>query len=647
MAETPFVWTPELLIQYPSVSQLDLSPDGTQVVYGIAEPVLTEEESKLATHLYRVAVEGGEPIRLTYGTASNVSPRWSPDGRFIAFLSDRKGGKMNLYVMRADGGEPWPLTDAEKGVGSFAWSPDGTRLGLVMAPADSAEKKAAKKAKNDALLWDVDLERNYLWVLPFAPGDAKLPELRPLTGENRHVLTIDWTQDGKALAFIYQPKPGDDYWPQACLAVVEAEPPAEGKAPAIRELAHVASGGPCLVHGAWVACATAEKPVSWTFADRIVLYPLGGGAPRPLALTHEAMLLLLGWSADGQRVYITEPSHTSTALRALPIDGGGPLTLLEGRGAFWCRANARDTFALVAQGADEPNYIAVMRAGEATWREVARLTLPAGWPEDKLPKTEVFRWRSTDGLEIEGLLTYPLGYEPGRPYPTLVVVHGGPMGYFAESYDGAPSLYPMASFAERGYVLLRPNPRGSCAYGAAFRAANKRDWGGGDYRDIMSGVDALVERGIADPQRLGIMGWSYGGYMTSWTITQTKRFRAASVGAGVTNLMSFTGTSDITGFIPDFMEAEYWDDLDAYRQHSPMFNLKGVTTPTLIQHGEADVRVPLGQGRELYNALKRQGVTVEMVIYPRAGHGPNEPRQILDVMRRNLDWFDRWLKEKL
>jgi dipeptidyl aminopeptidase/acylaminoacyl peptidase len=284
----------------------------------------------------------------------------------------------------------------------------------------------------------------------------------------------------------------------------------------------------------------------------------------------------------------------------------------------------------------------MLDAGDASYREVVAPPMP-DWPGERAPESRVIRWASPDGLEIEGLLTLPLDHTPGQPCPTLVIVHGGPAGAYSESYVAAPSLYPIATFAERGYAVLRPNPRGSSGYGAAFRTANRRDWGGGDYQDIMSGVDYLVEQGIADPQRLGIMGWSYGGYMTSWAITRTRRFYAASVGAGVTNLMSMNGTCDIPGFIPDYFGAEFWDDPDVYRAHSAMFGIKGVTTPTLIQHGDRDERVPLTQGKELYNALKRQDVPVEMDIYPRQPHGPNEPRLIMDIMRRNLEWFDRWL----
>lgn len=640
---TEFAWTPDRVVHYPLITEVELSPDGEATVYAVREPVMSEEDSKFVTHLY-LARQGRELLRLTYGHDSHRHARWSPDGRHIAFLSDR-GESTDIWVMRADGGEAWPLTRVEKPIQAFCWAPDGQHLAFTMVTADNEEKKAAKKAKNDPILWDVDFERAQLWVMPFVLGHQEAAEPVALSDTDRHVLTLDWTPDGSAIAYTHQPNPTADMWPETGLALVRVQHGDKGLVRSeTKELGLVHEFGPaCKVYGSWVACATGSKPVSWSGGSRIMLYPMDGGLATPLALTDEARPYLLGWSADGHEVYVLESSGTSSTIRALPIDGGTPETLIEGPGYLSAvTTNGHDHFAFVTQEMDRPNRVCTWCVGDDAWAEVA--SPPASFePLPPVARSEITRWRSTDGLEIEGIVTYPVDYQEGRAYPTLVIVHGGPAGVFSQTYIGGAGLYITAAFAERGYAVLRVNPRGSSGYGQTFRAANRGDWGGGDYTDIMSGVDELISRGIADPDRLGIMGWSYGGYMTSWTITQTRRFVAASVGAGVTNLMSFNGTSDIAGFIPDYFQAEYWENLDAYREHSAMFQIGGVTTPTLIQHGDSDVRVPLSQGRELYNALKRQGVEVEMVIYPRQPHGPNEPRLIMDVIQRNLDWFARWI----
>jgi dipeptidyl aminopeptidase/acylaminoacyl peptidase len=264
-------------------------------------------------------------------------------------------------------------------------------------------------------------------------------------------------------------------------------------------------------------------------------------------------------------------------------------------------------------------------------------------PAHPLPKTEPIRWHTFDGRDVEGLLTYPVGYREGTRVPLLVILHGGPPGSFTQTFVGGVSSYPIASFASAGFAVLRPNVRGSSGYGREFRHANMRDWGGGDYKDVMAGIDALIARGIVDGDKLGVMGWSYGGYLTAYTITQTTRFRAASVGAGITNLISYVGTADIPGFISSYFGSEFWDAPVLWQARSAMFNIGKVTTPTLIQHGEADVRVPVSQGSELYVALKRRNVPVSMVVYPRQGHGIGEPKLQLDVMQRNLEWFERWV----
>jgi len=249
------------------------------------------------------------------------------------------------------------------------------------------------------------------------------------------------------------------------------------------------------------------------------------------------------------------------------------------------------------------------------------------------------------GERIEGLLTLPVGYTAGKRYPLLLVIHGGPAGVFKLTHVVTPGAYTTAVFASAGFAVLRPNPRGSSGYGTAFRRANEKDWGGGDYRDLMAGVDAVIAMGIADPDRLGVMGWSYGGFMTSWIITQTNRFQAASIGAPVTDLVSFTGTSDIPAFLPSYFGGEFWDEqlVEIYRERSPMSHVGRARTPALIQQGESDLRVPISQGYELYNALKRQGIPTRMVTYPRQPHGIREPRLLRDLVERNLAWMEQWL----
>jgi len=299
-------------------------------------------------------------------------------------------------------------------------------------------------------------------------------------------------------------------------------------------------------------------------------------------------------------------------------------------------------FGMVIQNAVSPPEAFVVRPGDKTPTQVSR----ANDDVAKLPvaKTVIVTWKSTDGRDIEGLLTYPSNYVEGTKVPLILNIHGGPAGVFQQSYIGGRGSYPIATFASRGYAILRPNPRGSSGYGTEFRRANIKDWGVGDYDDLMTGVDKVIAMGVADPERLGVMGWSYGGYMTSTIITKTKRFKAASAGAPVTNLMSFNGTADIPSFVPDYFGGQSWDQPEIYAKHSAMFNIRNATTPTLIQHGDADLRVPISQGYELYNALKAQGVPTRMIVLPRQPHGPNEPKMQVAAMQSNLDWFDKYLK---
>lgn len=649
-------WTPEYAFKVKRVSAVRVSPDGSRVAFVVGTPAMEGEKSEWVSQVYVARADGSSSFQLTRGEKSATAPDWSPDGRWIAFVSargpkdkDGKEPKAGLWRVPVDGGEAEALTDAKGAISAFRWSPDGGSIAFAMADPQTDEEEKAEKEKRDARVVDDALKMTRLYVLPVEmDAEGKRP-VRKLTagafsvGNLAGPAGFDWSPDGRTIAFSHQPNPHINDWPRSDVSLVEV---ATGT---VRPLA-ATSGAERDPHfspdGRWIAFDLTDDPPTWRGRSRVVVVPATAGTPRRLAVTQDERPNLIGWTRDG-RLLISETDRTVNRLYLLPADGGVPV---EVGPADWmvdgAALNATGTHVgFTSQAPDRAPEAYLSRLDKFTPVQVSRVQ---DLPAVALPRTEAITWKAPDGREVEGLVTYPVGYQAGRRGPLLVIVHGGPAGVFVRSFVGGPSPYPVAGFATNGYAVLRVNPRGSRGYGAEFRHANYRDWGMGDYNDIISGVDALIARGVADADRLGIMGWSYGGYMTSWVITQTRRFKAASVGAGVTNLMSFTGTADIPGFIPDYFGGEFWEEggLDRWRRHSALFNVRGVTTPTLIQHGEQDLRVPISQGYELYNALERQNVPVKMVVYPRTPHGIQEPKLMLDALTRNLEWFDAWVLDK-
>lgn len=650
------VWTAENLLHYPLIEHVALAPNGKQALYTVRHPHYGETGSEFRHTIYIANLQGDPAPRALTNRETAAQPRWSPDGKQIAFLRPSTDtGKMGIWVMPAAGGEPWPLTgvanNIRHAVTTFRWSPDSQRIALLTVPWDDA-LEARRTLKDDTRRWRVDYNFAHLYVVEARYQSESLPEARALTGGRLHVVALDWRPDGAEIAFMHRPTPYIDSWPEARLATVSTNLSA-GQLPTLTDRGIVSSWESDLAYspdGKWIACEVGHENNQWPYACRIHLFSvefsMEGSASKPLHDVVDDQPTVLGWSPDSNFVYAQGENGLNSAIFALPIDGGAPQSLYTPEGLITATdVNEQGRMVFVQENLDRPQalYALDLTAPHAAATSLQPITQPHArdYPSGTLPQTRVLQWQTADGFKIEGMLYLPAQVDPkqGDRLPLLLHIHGGPMSVFQRQFAGTPYYYTPAALCERGIAVLRCNPRGSGGYGKNFRFANMQDWGGGDFRDLMQGVDLLIEEGIADPERLGICGWSYGGFMSSWAITQTDRFVAASIGAPVTNLISFIGTADIPSFIPGFFGGEIWESTDLMIERSPLFQAHKANTPAIIQHGDADERVPLEQGLQYYMALERRNVPVEMFIYPRQGHAITEPHLLADAIQRNLDWF--------
>ena len=638
--QEPVRWTPDTVLQLRTPAEPRVSPDGTRIAYVVAENVMTEEKSEVLRQIWMARTDGSEAMQITFGEKSSTSPQWLPDGSGIVFAS-RRGGRNHLYLLRLRGGEAEPLMSSSTkiDVNAFTISPDGRALAFTAADVREDEEKRTK-GKDDFVWVDEKDRPRRLYVMPIDAGAGKAREQRKVVQGAFDVADPAWSPDGKWIAFTRTRSTIADDWTTADVVLVNV---GDGTTRELVATPAAEAAPQFSPDGQWVAIETSDDPPRWTMAARVQLVRVADGQRKNLASTFDVQASILGFSPDAKRVYVSETRGTVDRVYAIDVAANKVVDVDGGTHAMGdARLNRNGTWlSYVGQTSQTPAEVFATPVDRFAPVQVSRgNAFVAGMP---LPKTEVVRWKSADGLEIEGLLTYPIGYKDGTRVPLALVIHGGPMGVFKQTFVAAGAFSPVL-LAQNGYAVLRPNPRGSSGYGTTFRQANVDDWGGGDYQDLMTGVDAMISRGLADPERLAVMGWSYGGYMTSWIVTHTRRFKAAIAGAPVTNLLSFTGTADIPGFIPDFFGGPFWERFDRWKEHSPIVHVKGVTTPTLIVHGDADDRVPISQGYELYNALRAQNVPTRMLVLPRQSHGPTEPKMRRAISQAMLDWLDRHVR---
>ena len=619
-----------------------LSPDGEWVVYTVRSRDMDDPDLEAVTHLWRVRVDGTGNRQLTRGSASATAPAWSPDGSIIAFLAARGAepeAQAQVHFLYADGGEAWQVTEHDEAVRAFSFAPDGSALLLLAQDGLPEEEEERRKEHGDAEVVDGSHRMTHLWLHDIraltrpSPGDTATGPTRRLTEGEFTVANPDWSPDSRQVAFETRPNPtANDGW-RSDVQVVDV---ATGEVRPLHENGGSDTAPRWSPDGRTIAFASNATPTSNTLHSKLYLAAPDGDRPtRVLLEDFDRNFSVPIWSANGRQVHWPAGDGTSTGLFRVSVESGAVTSESApgGRNSQWELSEDGTRWVWVHTTPDWPAEVYTAAAGG----EPVRLTDANPWLRDEavaLGAVETVRWTNSAGETVEGVLTKPVGYEEGVAYPFIVNPHGGPTGASLAAFSAESQF-----FAGNGYVVLQPNFRGSTNYGQAFISANIDNWGITDYDDVMTGVDYAVAMGWADPERLICYGWSYGGYLSAWIVTQTDRFQAVSPGAALTNLYSMYSTNDLQDYLASFFGGRPWEETEKYRRHSPMTYAADVTSPVLLMHGGADTRVPPEQSVEFYRALRDLGKDVTFVRFPREGHGIREPLHQVDRLRRYAEFF--------
>ncbi|HKP85350.1 MAG TPA: S9 family peptidase [Blastocatellia bacterium] len=625
-----------LFLLAPTVAQSQLTPEQTLTLRRIVEPRFSPDGSRIAfvvseaakgtsrlRHIWVLDVRSREVRRFTTSSKSEFTPRWSPDGQRLAFLSDRDGSPQ-IYILPMRGGESARLTEGKNGVRSFEWSPDGRQIAFL-APEPKAEAEEKKESdKDDARVVDRDDKHARVWVI-----DVESKKVRQLTSGAWRVSELQWMAQGQLIVSATD-HPEDERNTDRIFSMVVGD----GKMTEIASPRGPFGGLQVSPDGKRVAYVAAR--MDGPAPHDLYVQPVEGGAAKNLtAASIDRFVLDFAWRADGTLLVLAENGFRSRFYVVTQDCKAEAVNTPDSNMTTFDRA-ATGLVAFVGESATEPPELR-LSDGKAQPETVTRIN--EGFARVALVKPEFLGYKSFDGTVIEGALLLPRGQSAGAKLPLVMLIHGGPTGRWTDSFEPWGQL-----LAARGYAVFYPNIRGSTGYGHRFVEMNRADWGGGDFKDVMAGVDFLIARGVADPNRLGIGGWSYGGYMASWAITQTNRFKAAVTGAGMTDLAMEFGTEDNPSYDEWFFGLPY-EKPEGFAKSSPITYIRNARTPTLILQGEADTVDPLGQSQMLYRALKRYGVVSDFVIYPREPHGFREEKHLLDRLNRIVSWFDAHLKQ--
>jgi dipeptidyl aminopeptidase/acylaminoacyl peptidase len=624
--------TPDAALRVRSISDLQFSPDGSRLALVVAEP---PKDKGRARHIW-LYDQGTSVVRqFTFSAKSESAPRWSPDGRCLAFLSNREGDQQQIYLVRANGGEGVAITKGKRSVKSFEWSPDGKHIAFLAPDAKTDTQEKKEKDNDDAHVVDKEDKRARVWLLDVpspatVSSDAANHDARAMSKPTWNVDALAWMPSGEQLILQATDRPESDQHTEKIYSMQLSDG-------ALKAL--VAPRGPFF----GIRVSPDGKGISYVGAREdgpsptdLMVLPIGAPAARNLTGASLDRPVQEHHWVNGSVLLLVQTGFT-TSLVSYSEDASRHDLALTPAPTGSMSVSASGDIAFVSQSGIQQQEVWLWNQ-KAAPQQLSHFN--DEWKQFSLSAPEYYKYKSFDGNEIEAALLKPAGADPKAKLPLIALIHGGPTGRWNDAIESWGQL-----LVARGYAIFYPNIRGSVGYGQKFVESNRGDWGGGDFKDVMAGVKDLIDRGIADPNRLGIGGWSYGGYMAEWAITQTNSFKAAVSGAGMANLISEFGTEDH----PQGDEWFYgvpWEKPEGFLNSSPFLHLKDAKTPTLVLQGDADTVDPLGQSQELYRGLKRYGVESELVVYPREPHGFQEEKHLLDRLNRILAWYAKYLPAK-
>jgi len=634
VAATPTI---DQLISLRRAGSPVISPDGQWVAYTVR--AANWDDNNYHTEIWLANAATGETRQMTNDLKkSSTSPAWSPDSRMLAFTSDRDD-KRQIYLIDIRGGEARRLTSFEDGVGAFSWSPDGKSIAFTMTDPKTEAMKDREKTFGEFDVIGQEYRMSHLWVLDVASAQATR-----LTSGAFTVGAFDWSPDGTRIAFDHRINGANANGGTADISIVTV---ADGTLTPL-----VTQQGPDTTpvwspDGTRIAFETAMANPEFYYTNSVIaVVPAAGGTIEPISTAFDEDPSIVKWAREG--IFFSAAHRTWSYLYTIDpstrrIERHAPADDWIGSG-FSLSNDARTT----AFTASDPTAFPEIYVAPVSTMKGRKLTnmgeQTAGWAKASL---DVISWKSRDGATIEGVLHKPAGFQAGKRYPLLVVIHGGPTGTSRPAPFSSTSIYPIDIWTSKGALVLEPNYRGSAGYGEKFRSLNVRNLGVGDAWDVLSGIDYVIAQGMADPDRVATMGWSQGGYISAFLSTHdSDRFKAVSVGAGISDWMTYYVNTDITPFTPQYLKATPWDDPGIYAKTSPITYIKNAKAPTLIQHGATDQRVPPPNAFELYRGLQDRGVPSKLIIYKGfegVGHGPSKPKSSRAVMQHNLDWFDKYI----